>query len=158
MAEKEVARAADLGSHIKDPYAHGLNAATKAYVDAEGLVQITPHDITGDLTWDDTQRTLDLTSHTHANARWAIIGVYMSKTGDWRLPLRFLTVGGSDNIIQIGGDQSTIDTADGSSQKTIGAAGGLWIPISATQTVDYIAPSGLTAKEIWLLGYYKQRA
>jgi hypothetical protein len=161
MAEElAVARQADLAAHIKEDWktVHAPSWENiKAYIDAEGYVPLTATNITTSFTWDDAQRTLDLTAATCATARLAIMSFVMTRDGDWRTPFKFRTVGGAVDIIQIGGDYSNIDTADGSSKGYWAGGGGYIIPIDANQQIDYIAPSGCTTKAVYLLGYFKKR-
>jgi len=152
---QETASSSDLDAHKReDPRkAHKIWEMARTYIDSLAPHVLTPSDITSSFTWDETQRTLDLTTATDPLARWAIISVYMAKSADYLTPLKFRVYGGAADIIQIGGDQSVIDTADGSSKAYVFGAGGIWIPLDSSQRVDYLAPAGATTKYVYLLGW-----
>ena len=152
----EFAPSSDFNAHLNADWkdAHKIWASVKAYIDALAVKAITPVDITGDLTWDGSQHTLDLTSRTAATARYAILSYYIDRDGsDFVAPLEFRTVGGSTSFIRNCGDQHAIDEDDGSNFYPRFGVGGIWVPLDAAQRVDYIAPAAYTTRSVYLLGY-----
>lgn len=98
------------------------------------------------LTWDNTVRTLDLTSDTSAYARWALIHVAFWRTSDYAEDFYWYEYNETSNhIVRITSNQI------GSSN--FRANGCSWLPLDSEQRINYKAPSSTSGNEVILFGY-----
>lgn len=98
------------------------------------------------LTWDNTVRTLDLTSDTSATARWALIHVWAERTSDFTTEFFWYYYNETTNhIVRIASNEI------GSANYQI--SGCCWLPLDSDQRINYKAPSNTNSNEAILFGY-----